>query len=148
MDSNVLKQSIMHSIHEQEPLSLRLQAVGSLLASSECCNFLFSRRISRSCISIFWKFFQFCSLIAIFLTNFVHASRTSGQIFNTYCSFITILLTTFVHASRSSGRSFNFVHSSRLAIISDRDPIASFRVAQQWFPPEILGLCNARILQS
>ena len=47
----------------------------------------------------------------------------------------------FVHASRTSGQFLNFVHSSRLVIISERDPNASFRVAQQWFRPKIQRAC-------
>ena len=67
----------------------RLQAVWFQLASSECCNFLFSR-ISRSCIRVFWTNFQFCPFVTTLLTNFVHASGSSGQFFN------------FVHSSRAS----------------------------------------------
>ena len=52
--------------------SLRLQTVWFLL-TADCCN----SRISRSRIRIFWTKFQFCPFITIFLTTFVHASRSS-----------------------------------------------------------------------
>ena len=32
--------------------------------------------------------------------------------------------------------------------VNDRDPVARFRMAQQWFWPKMLGLGVARILQS
>ena len=86
----------------------RLQAVWFPLTSPDCCNFLFSR-ISRSCIKMLWTNLKCCSFVTILLANCVTFLWTSFQ----FCPFITILLTTFVHASRSSGRIFNFVHSSQ-----------------------------------
>ena len=83
VDSNVLMQLCIKCRSRKKHFP-RLQAVWFLLTSAECCNF------PRSCIRIHWTFFQFCSFVTTLLANFVHASRSSGRIFNV------------VHSSQSS----------------------------------------------
>ena len=123
--------------------SLRLQPDWFLLAfillfmhqdSLDKISILFIRQNSlnqfRPCVTFFWTNFQLCPFITILLTTFVHASRCSERVLD----------------DRRNRRLDEA--SSRLVIINDRDPKTRVRAAQQWFRPEILDLCIARILQS
>ena len=91
VDSNVVVRLITASIScirgKHPPNGCK--RFGSYSHQPNVAIFLFSR-IFRSCIGIFWTFFQFCPCVTTVLTNFVHASRCSGRIFN------------FVQSSQSS----------------------------------------------
>ena len=65
-----------------------------------------------------------------------------------FCPCVTTLWTTFLHSTQPSQSLFFRYRFPRTYFNIDRDPLASFCVAQQWFRPKILGLRVARILQS